>query len=82
MILISGSKENVQVEAKLGGSSLNMIPLLDSLMETTLKILSEVPKEHMGEAFNENKLLLLKLLVLNGSIFKKLSEFAKIDDEE
>lgn len=75
LILISGTNGNFRVEAKLGGSSTNIIPLLDSLLDTTHNILSEVPKEYLEKAFEENKLLLLKLLALNGVIFEQLSEF-------
>ena len=81
LILISGTKGNFQVEAKLGGSSINIIPLLDSLLETTHRILHEVPKEYLEKSFEQNKLLLLKLLALNGVIFEQLSEFVN-DDEE
>jgi hypothetical protein len=82
LILISGTKGDVQVEAKLGGSSINIIPLLDSLLETTHKILSEVPKEYLEKSFEQNKLLLLKLLALNGVIFEELSEFVNRGDDE
>ena len=82
LILISGTKGDVQVEAKLGGSSINIIPLLDSLLETTHKILSEVPKEYLEKSFEQNKLLLLKLLALNGVIFEQLSEFVNRGDDE
>lgn len=82
LILISGTKGEFQVEAKLGGSSVNIIPLLDSLLETTLNILSKVPKEYLEKDFEQNKLLLLKLLALNGVIFEKLSEFANFGDKE
>lgn len=84
LILISGTKENIQVEAKLGGSSVNIVPLLESLLETTMTILSEVPKEYQEKIFERDKLSLLKLLALNGIIFDKLSDLANInlDDEE
>lgn len=81
LILISETKGNVQVNAQLGGSSLNIIPLLDSLLDTTHRILSEVPKEYLEKSFEQNKLLLLKLLALNGVIFEQLSEFVN-DGEE
>ena len=81
LILISGTKGNIQVEAKLGGSSVNIVPLLESLLETTMTILSDVPKEYLEKSFEQNKLLLLKLLALNGLIFEQLSEFVN-DDEE
>lgn len=84
LILISGTNGNFQVEAKLGGSSINIIPLLDSLLDTTHGILSDVPKEYLEKSFEQNKLLLLKLLALNGIIFEQLSDLANInlDDEE
>lgn len=84
LILISGTNENFQVDAKIGGSSVSIIPLLDSLLGTTLNILSDVPKEYLEKVFEENKLLLLKLLALNGLVFEKLSDLANIniDDEE
>lgn len=84
LILISGTKGNIQVEAKLGGSSVNIVPLLESLLETTMTILSEVPKEYQEKIFERDKLSLLKLLALNGIIFDKLSDLANInlDDEE
>lgn len=82
LILISGTKGEFQVEAKLGGSSVNIIPLLDSLLDTTHNILSDVPKEYLKKAFEENELLLFKLLALNAIIFKQLSEFINLNDEE
>ena len=82
IILISGTKGNFRVEAQLGGSSLNIIPLLDSLLDTTKNILSEVPKEYLEKIFEQDKLMLLKLLALNGVIFEQLSEIANIDDEK
>lgn len=82
MILISGVKENVRVEAKIGGGVLDVIPLLDSLLDTTHNILSDVPKEYLKKAFEQNELLLFKLLALNAVIFEQLSEFVNIDDEE
>lgn len=84
LILISGTKGNIQVKAKLGGSSVNIVPLLESLLETTMTILSEVPKEYQEKIFERDKLSLLKLLALNGIIFDKLSDLANInlDDEE
>ena len=82
LILISGTKGEFQVETKIGGSSINIIPLLDSLLDTTHNILSDVPKEYLEKAFKQNGLLLFKLLALNGVIFEQLSEFVNIDDEE
>ena len=82
LILISGTKENVRVEAKTGGGVLNVISLVDSLLDTTHNILSEVPKEYLGEAFKHNKLLLLKILALNGAIFEKLSEITDATTDE
>lgn len=82
LILISGTKGNIQVEAKLGGSSVNIVPLLDSLLDTTHGILSDVPKEYLEKSFEQNKLLLLKLLALNGVIFEQLSEFVNRGDDE
>ena len=82
LILISGTNENFQVDAKIGGNPVNVIPLLDSLLGTTLNILSDVPREYLEEVFEENKLLLLKLLALNAFIFEELSEFVNLDDEE
>ena len=81
LILISGTNGNFRVEAKLGGSSINIIPLLETLLETTMTILSDVPKEYLEKSFEQNKLLLLKLLALNGVIFEQQSEFVN-DDEE
>lgn len=81
LILISGTNGNFQVEAKVGGSSNNISPLLETLLETTMTILSDVPKEYLEKSFEQNKLLLLKLLALNGVIFEQLSEFVN-DDEE
>lgn len=81
LILISGTNGNFQVEAKIGGSSNNISPLLETLLETTMTILSDVPKEYLEKSFEQNKLLLLKLLALNGVIFEQLSEFVN-DDEE
>lgn len=81
IILISGTNGNFQVEAKVGGSSINISPLLESLLETTMTILSEVPKEYQKKIFERDRLSLLKLLALNGVIFEQLSEFVN-DDEE
>lgn len=82
LILISGTKGEFQVEAKLGGSSINIIPLLDSLLDTTHNILSDVPKEYLQKAFEQNELLLFKLLALNAIIFEQLSEFINLNDKE
>ena len=82
LILISGTNGNFQVEAKVGGSSLNISPLLESLLETAMTILSEVPKEYQEKIFERDRLSLLKLLALNGVIFEQLSEIANIDDEK
>lgn len=82
LILISGTKGEFQVEAKLGGSSINIMPLLDSLLDTTHNILSDVPKEYLQKAFQQNELLLFKLLALNAVIFEQLSEFINLNDEE
>lgn len=82
LILISGSKENVQVEAKIGGGVLDVIPLIDSLLETTHKILSEVPKEYLGEAFKHNKHLLHKNLTSIRAIVKELADVTNLDEEE
>lgn len=82
LILISGTKGEFQVEAKLGGSSVNIIPLLDSLLDTTHNILSNVPKEYLQKAFEQNELLLFKLLALNAIIFEQLSEFINLNNEE
>ena len=82
LILISGTKGEFQVEAKLGGSSVNIIPLLDSLLDTTHNILSDVPKEYLQKAFEQNGLLLFKLLALNAIIFEQLSEFINLNDKE
>lgn len=81
MILISGVKENVRVEAKIGGGVLDVIPLIDSLLDTTHKILSEVPKEYLGEAFKDNKHLLHKNLVSIRAITKELADIAKLVEE-
>lgn len=81
LILISGTNGNFQVEAKLGGSSINIRPLLETLLETTMTILSDVPKEYLEKIFERDRLSLLKLLALNGVIFEQLSEFVN-DDEE
>ena len=82
LILISGTKGEFQVEAKLGGSSINIMPLLDSLLDTTHNILSDVPKEYLQKAIEQNELLLFKLLALNAVIFEQLSEFINLNDEE
>ena len=56
LILISGTNKNFQVEAKVGGSSINISPLLESLLETTMTILSEVPKEYQKKIFERHYL--------------------------
>lgn len=82
MILISGTKDNVRVEAKIGGGVLDVIPLIDSLLGTTHKILSEVPKEYFGEAFKHNKHLLYKNLTSIRAIVKELEDVTNLDEEE
>lgn len=81
MILISGTKENVHVEAKIGGGVLDVIPLIDSLLDTTHKILSEVPKEYLAEAFKHNKHLLHNNLVSIRAITKELADVSKHIEE-
>lgn len=81
MILISGTKENVHVEAKIGGGVLDVIPLIDSLLDTTHKIVSEVPKEYLAEAFKHNKHLLHNNLVSIRAIPKELADVSKLTEE-
>ena len=78
MILISGTKENIHIETKIGGDVLDIVPLIESLLETTHKIVSEVPKEYLVEAFKQDRRLLHKNLVSIRAITKELADVAKL----
>lgn len=81
MILISGTKENIQVETKIGGDVLDIVPLIESLLEATHKIVSEVPKEYLRVAYKQDKRLLHENLVAIRAITKELADVAKLVEE-
>ena len=81
MILISGTKENIQVETKIGGGVLDIVPLIESLLETTHKIVSEVPKEYLVQAYKQDKRLLHNNLVSIRAITKELADVSKLIEE-
>lgn len=75
LIIINGKEEGAETSVLFGGESKDLLKIVQSLLETTDRIVSGLPSELKKELFESNPIEVFGLLLMNRSVFQELSEF-------
>lgn len=82
LIIINGKEKGAEASVLFGGGSKDLLGIVQTLLQTTDRIVSGLPSELKRELFENNPIEIFGLLMMNRSVFQELSEFLPFGEEE
>lgn len=82
LIIINGKEEGAETSVLISGGSKDLLGIVQTLLQTTDRIVSGLPSELKQELFENNPIEVFGLLMMNRSVFHELSEFLPFGEEE
>lgn len=82
LIIINGNEEGAETSVLFGGENKELLGIVQSLLQTTDRIVSGLPSGLKKELFENNPIEVFGLLLMNRSVFEELSEFLPSGEEK
>lgn len=82
LIIINGKEEGAETSVLIGGGSKDLLGIVQTLLQTTDRIVSGLPSGLKKELFENNPIEVFGLLLMNRSVFEELSEFLPSGEEK